>query len=140
MTVTSSATTTGQLPGRTGGAHGRAAHLSLWALQMLLAVFYLVAAAGPKLAGQQYAVDMFTEIGAGQWLRYVVGALELAGAVGLLVPRLAGPAAAGLAAVMVGAVVTQLFVLGSPVMAITPAILFGLLAVVVRARRPVGER
>jgi hypothetical protein len=56
------------------------------------------------------------------------------------VPRLAGPAAAGLAAVMVGAVVTQLFVLGSPVMAITPAILFGLLAVVVRARRPVGER
>jgi uncharacterized membrane protein len=41
----------------------------------------------------------------------VVGALEVAGAVGLLVPRLAGLAALGLAALMAGATVTNLFVI-----------------------------
>ena len=29
----------------------------------------------------------FNQIGAGQWFRYLVGALELAGAIGLLIPR-----------------------------------------------------
>jgi putative oxidoreductase len=56
-------------------------------------------------------------------LRYLVGVLELAGAIGLLMSRLAGLAALGLVALMVGAVVTQVFVLDSAVMATTPAIL-----------------
>jgi putative oxidoreductase len=42
----------------------------------------------------------------------MVGALEVAGAVGLLVPRLSGLAALGLAGLMVGATTTNLFVLG----------------------------
>jgi uncharacterized membrane protein len=41
-----------------------------------------------------------------------VGALEVAGAVGLLVPRLSGLAALGLAGLMVGATITNLFILG----------------------------
>lgn len=86
-------------------------------MQVLIAAFFLLAAAGPKLLGEQYAVQTFTEIGAGQWFRYLIGALELAGAVGLLVPRLAGPAAVGLASLMVGAVLTQVFVLDAAVMA-----------------------
>ena len=49
--------------------------------------------------------------GAGQWFRYLVGILELAGAIGLLIPRLAAPAALGLLGVMIGAFFTQLFVL-----------------------------
>jgi uncharacterized membrane protein YphA (DoxX/SURF4 family) len=61
---------------------------------------------GPEL------VDMFADIGAGQWLRYLVGALEVAGAAGLLVPRLSGLAALGLAGLMVGATITNLFILG----------------------------
>jgi putative oxidoreductase len=112
-------------------ARRRALNATLWVVQVLLAVFFLVAAAGPKLAGQQYAVEMFNQMGAGQWFRYLVGALELAGAIGLLIPRLAGLAALGLAGVMIGAVLTQVFVLGSVVMALTPAILavvFGLVA------------
>ena len=32
-----------------------------------------------KLAGDPVMVDMFADIGAGQWLRYLVGALEVAG-------------------------------------------------------------
>lgn len=47
------------------------------------------------------------------------GAVELAGAIGLLIPRLAGAAALGLIGVMVGAVITQLFVL-EPVWALLP--------------------
>jgi succinate dehydrogenase/fumarate reductase cytochrome b subunit len=61
-------------------------------------------------------VTLFADIGAGQWLRYVVGVLEIAGAVGLLIPLLTGLAAAGLAALMTGALVTRVIVLdGSPI-------------------------
>jgi putative oxidoreductase len=56
-------------------------------------------------------VEMFADIGAGQGLRYVVGACELAGAVGLLVPRLAGMAACGLVGLMAGATLTNVLVL-----------------------------
>ena len=34
----------------------------------------------PKLTGSQQAVQEFGLIGAGQWLRYLVGTAELAGA------------------------------------------------------------
>jgi hypothetical protein len=48
----------------------------------VLAAFF-AAAAAPKLAGAHTAVTMFSQIGAGQWLRYLVGTAELAGAAGL---------------------------------------------------------
>jgi uncharacterized membrane protein YphA (DoxX/SURF4 family) len=83
----------------------------LWAAQILLAAFFLFVAAGPKLAGSHGAVQEFGAIGAGQWFRYVVGIVELAGAIGLLTPRLAGPAAAWLAADMAGATITNATVL-----------------------------
>jgi putative oxidoreductase len=115
---------------------GRGLNITLWVLQVLLAVFFLAAASAPKLLGQQAAVDMFTDIGAGQWLRYLVGILELAGAVGLLVPRLSGLAAIGLAALMVGAFITQLFVLHSPALTVTPAVLCVLFVLVAWGRWP----
>lgn len=89
----------------------RPGNVALWVLQVVLALQF--AGGGlAKLAGSPELVDLFAGIGAGQWLRYVVGALEVAGAVGLLVPRLSGLAALGLAALMVGATVTNLFVIG----------------------------
>ena len=86
-------------------------NVALWVLQALLA-FQFAGGGLAKLAGSPELVDLFASIGAGQWLRYLVGALEVAGAVGLLVPRLSGLAALGLAALMVGATVTNLFVIG----------------------------
>jgi uncharacterized membrane protein YphA (DoxX/SURF4 family) len=62
---------------------------------------------------------MFGQIGAGQWLRYLVGTAELAGAAGLLIPRLAGLAAAGLAADMAGASIINIAVLHSAAVALT---------------------
>jgi putative oxidoreductase len=88
----------------------RPRNVALWVLQALLAVQF--AAGGlAKLAGAPELVDLFASIGAGQWLRYLVGALEVAGAVGLLVPRLTRLAALGLATLMVGATATNLFII-----------------------------
>ncbi|MQA23973.1 MAG: DoxX family protein [Micromonosporaceae bacterium] len=117
-------------------ARGRGANIAFWVLQGLLAAFFLLAAAGPKLVGEQTAVQMFDEIGAGQWFRHLVGVLEFAGAIGLVIPRLAGLAALGLVGVMAGATLTQLVVFGAPVFAITPVILGVLLGVVAWGRWP----
>lgn len=116
-------------------SRSRAAHRALWVLQILMGVFFIVASAAPKFAGEAYAVQIFTEIGAGQWFRYLIGAIELAGGIGLMVPRLAGPAAVGLMGLMIGAGYTQAVVLDAPVMVTTPAILFVLAAVVAWGRR-----
>jgi uncharacterized membrane protein YphA (DoxX/SURF4 family) len=83
----------------------------LWAAQILLAAFFMFVAAGPKLAGSHSSVQEFGLIGAGQWLRYLVGIAELAGAVSLLTPWLAGPAALGLAVDMAGATIINATVL-----------------------------
>jgi putative oxidoreductase len=101
---------------------GRAATIALWVLRLGLAAMF--AGAGlAKLAGDAAMVEMFTDIGAGQGLRYVVGTCELAGAVGLLVPRLAGIAACGLVGLMIGATITNVFVLE-----VTPALTLTFLA------------
>ena len=83
----------------------------LWAAQIMLAAFFVFGAAVPKLTGSHQMVQEFGLIGAGQWLRYLVGTAELAGAIGLLTPWLAGLAAAGLAADMAGATIINATVL-----------------------------
>lgn len=109
----------------------------LWAAQILLAAVFLFAAV-PKLTGQHSAVQMFGEIGAGQWLRYLVGAAELAGAAGLLIPRLAGLAAAGLAADMVGASIINVTVLHGAAIVLT-VLLFIPCALIARSRPITGQ-
>jgi uncharacterized membrane protein YphA (DoxX/SURF4 family) len=113
----------------------RLVNVTLWTVQVLLAAFLLVASAAPKFAGQRDAVQTFAQIGWGQWFRYFTGACEAAGAIGLLVPRLAAPAAVGLIGVMIGAVLTQLLVL-DPVWALLPAVYGVLFAVIAWYRRP----
>ena len=80
----------------------------LWAAQILLGVAFVLFGVA-KLTGSQ--VQEFGLIGAGQWFRYFVGTTELAGAIGLLTPWLAGLAAAGLAADMAGASIINATVL-----------------------------
>jgi putative oxidoreductase len=112
---------------------GRAANVALWALQALLALQFAMAGLA-KIFGDPAMVGMFATIGDGQWFRYVVGALEIAGVVGVLIPRLSGPAALGLVCLMAGAALTNLFVLGA-----NPLLPIGLLvasAVVARGRWP----
>ena len=80
----------------------------LWAAQILLALLFVYFGLA-KLTGG--LVQEFADIGAGQWLRYFSGTAELAGAIGLLTPWLAGLAAAGLAVVMAGATIINATVL-----------------------------
>jgi putative oxidoreductase len=101
--------------------------IGAWTLQGIVAAAFLAAGAA-KLAGVPFMVDLFAQIGLGQWFRVVTGVVEVTGAVALLIPGLASIGALWLGATMVGAVATHLFVLHtSPV----PAIVLGLLNVVV---------
>jgi len=106
--------------------------IGAWTLQGIIAAAFLAAGAA-KLAGIPFMVDLFAQIGLGQWFRVVTGVVEIAGAVALLVPGLASLGALWLGGTMVGAVATHLFVLHtSPV----PAIVLGVLnALVVYLRR-----
>ncbi|WP_204985306.1 DoxX family protein [Micromonospora globbae] len=109
----------------------RAASMGRWVLQVFLAV--QIASGGVlKLIGDARMVDLFTDIGMGQWLRYLVGVCEVAAAVGLLVPRLAALAALGLSGLMAGAVVTNLLIGVNPAM---PAAFLLVAGVIVYSRR-----
>jgi putative oxidoreductase len=117
--------TASQTPSTTA-TRRRALSIVLWALQALLALMFAMAGFA-KVSGSPAMVEMFATIGIGQWFRYVVGALELAGAIGLLVPRLSGLAALGLVGLMAGATLTN--VLGaSPLLPIALMLMSALVA------------
>ena len=104
----------------------------LWIVRGLLALAF-AGAGGAKLYGVPMLVEEFQHIGAGQWFRYLTGALELLGAILILTPSLAAFGAVLLICIMIGAVITHLFVIGgSPVPAI---VLLALNAIVAYAKR-----
>lgn len=106
---------------------GRARTVGIWVVRIGLGAQFVMGGAA-KLAGDAQMVAMFDDIGAGQWFRLLVGILEVAGGIGLLVPRrprLTRLAAAGLVALMVGAAITNVGVLGT---APTLPLVFGALA------------
>jgi putative oxidoreductase len=129
MTATTTTTSTTTAPARSRGAT-----VGLWTLQVLLALMFVVASGAPKLFGDAYAVRLFTELGTDPWMRILVGVLEVAGGIGLLIPRLAALAASCLVALMVGATAAQLFFLSEGFW-YTPVILGVLLGVVAWGRR-----
>ncbi|QFZ17002.1 DoxX family protein [Saccharothrix syringae] len=96
---------------------------AVWVLRVALGAYFVYS--GLSLFGDGF-VGKFDRIGFGQGLRYVTGVLEVAGGLGLLVPLLGGLAALGLAAVMTGAVITELIILGDPEAAVLPALLLAL--------------
>jgi putative oxidoreductase len=85
--------------------------IALWVLRIVLGLAFLAAGAS-KLTGAPAMVAMFAKIGFGQWFRILTGLLEVAGAIGLFVPRFAVYAASMLGVVMVGAIGFHLTILG----------------------------
>ena len=104
----------------------------LWVLTLFVAAMFLFAG-GMKLAAHPMMVATFGQIGLGQWFRVFTGTLEVAGALLVLVPATAAIGALLLAFVMVGAIVTHLFIIGgSPLM---PIVLLASALAVVYLRR-----
>jgi uncharacterized membrane protein YphA (DoxX/SURF4 family) len=110
------------------GSIAKIINVGLWVLQIAAAGMFLMAGFF-KLSGNPQMVGLFEAIGLGQWFRYLTGALEVAGAFLLLIPRTSGLGALMLAGVMVGAVLTHVFIVGgSPLMAIVLLVVTGLIA------------
>ncbi|MES2106142.1 MAG: DoxX family protein [Pseudomonadota bacterium] len=99
-----------------------------YGLQILLALIFLAAGIA-KLSGVPMLVQGFELLGLGQWFRYLTGIIEISAALILLVPTLAGYAAALLSCVMAGAIIAHLTRMpGSPVPALVLLVLCGLIA------------
>jgi putative oxidoreductase len=113
----------------------RAKTIVLWTLQALAAAMFLMAGT-LKLAGAPPMVQLFSAIGIGQWFRYVTGTIEIVSGVSLLVPPLAMFAALALAATMIGAVFTHLFIVGgNPAIPLVLLIVTGTIAWMRRSAR-----
>ncbi|GAB2838663.1 hypothetical protein GCM10027074_01230 [Streptomyces deserti] len=132
--VSSGTVSSGTVVTESATARGRRARIALRGLQVLLALFFGIASALPKLIAHASAVESFDRIGWGSAGMYTIGALELAGAVALLVPVLQSASAMALSALMVGAFVVQVTVFDGQYAA-TPLILIVPLVLIAWARR-----
>ncbi len=120
-------------------SNARVSPVAVWVLSVLLAVVFLVAGI-PKLVGgatpwlQAAAMRGFPD-----WIRIVVGIVEVVSAIGLLVPAVSALFAVGLAFLMVPATITQLMS-AEPGRVWVPLLLFALLLVLAARREPERAR
>ncbi len=105
-----------------------------WVLQVLLALAFAAGASG-KLMSAPAVVEMFQNWGFPPNFHLLIGALEMAGAIGLLIPRTAGYAALGLIGVMIGAAFTHVQA-AEGLQVLRPLIFMAVLVAVVLLRRP----
>lgn len=82
----------------------KALYIVSWVFAVLLAVLFVLAGAG-KLGGG--ATEMFAKWGYPAWFAIFIGVAEVAGAIGLLIPKLTRLAILGLTLVMIGAAYTH---------------------------------
>jgi putative oxidoreductase len=109
-----------------------------WVLAIFLAALF--ASAGlAKWTNNPVMVQEFARIGLGQWFRYLTGALEVGGAIGMLVPRVRFWAALDIAIVMIGATTANLSVLHLPSVAPLTAALLVLAVLLAWLRRPTAK-
>jgi uncharacterized membrane protein YphA (DoxX/SURF4 family) len=112
---------------------GKAKTITVWVVTALLACLFVLAGV-MKFVNPEMA-EHFAQWGYPNWFHLLIGTVEVAGALALLVPRTAFYAAAALGVVMVGAVATHLRH-GETPQAVVPFVLLVLLALVAYTRRP----
>jgi uncharacterized membrane protein YphA (DoxX/SURF4 family) len=109
------------------------------ALWFLLGLFFIMAG-GKKLLGQEAQIDSFFRWGYPLWFLYVIGAIELVGGIGLLIPQVRVFAVLILSVTMVGAVMTH-FRAGEMTAVPVPLVLLVLLFILAwTMRRSSGKR
>ncbi|WP_193096783.1 DoxX family protein [Brevibacterium sp. FME17] len=106
--------------------------IALWTIQVLLALIFVFMAL-PKAFGNPIAVAPFEVIGLGIPGMVVVGWLELAGAIALLIPRLSGLASICQIPLMIGATILSTMV--TPDLVAIPVITLVLVCIVAWFRR-----
>ena len=108
-------------------------------LTLLLAIVFLFAG-GAKLMSAPGMVGEFTQIGIGQWFRYLTGILEVGGALAILIPKFRFGGAVLMASLMIGATVVNLAILSLPAMALPTTGLMALAFTLAWQWRPGGWR
>ena len=108
--------------------------IAMWVVTILLTCLFLFAGL-PKLLMPAKMLDKWIYA---RWFLTVVGVCETLGAIGLLIPRLAALAAAGLCGIMIGAVYTLIRVHELKELPV-PIVVFILLMVVIMLRRKEGK-
>jgi len=108
-----------------------------WALRaVIFAIFVFFGGGKFKPDTNTTWIQLFNQIGFGQWLRYVTGVVELLGAFLTLFPQTVSIGLAFLGTTMVGAVLIDVFVLHRILDAIVPfAILCAMIALWMHRRR-----
>jgi putative oxidoreductase len=114
----------------------RFGNILAWILAVFLAIVFTLAG-GMKLISTPAMVQEFAQIGFGQWFRYLIGILEVSGAIGLLIPKYRFWAALQIAMVMVGATGVNIAILHLPPLAGLTALLLAL-ALALAWLRPTG--
>lgn len=114
-------------------AQGRGVNLALWGLQVLTAGVFVMAAM-PKITADPLAVAGFQALGLGEVGMYLIGSLEIAGAVALLIPLLSGLAGLAFVGLMIGAVIITSLMFGIELVAMPAAVLV-LAAIIAWGRR-----
>ena len=109
----------------------------VWILQVLIGCLFLFAGVS-KLVGVKEMVNFFAQVGLGQWLRYVLGVLEVGSAVALFFPRQAFYGAVVLSVSLVGHIVIHATVLQRPASFLV--LLLAVTLLVAYLRRPLANR
>ncbi|MFE3542939.1 DoxX family protein [Nocardia sp. NPDC059177] len=133
MTTTAAAA---NLSSATAYRPGKTRNRVLWTLQVVLGLFFIIASGGPKLVIPNTLMENPPQnLTISFGLLILIGVAEVAGGIGLMVPRLSGLAAAGLSVLTVLAAASQAFLAGLPSMAIFPLVLAAIFAWIAYERR-----
>ncbi|HEY6251522.1 MAG TPA: DoxX family protein [Candidatus Angelobacter sp.] len=109
-------------------------------IRTFLALLFVVAG-GAFLLGTGQTVDLFEQIGLGQWLRFVTGFLALWGGVLLLIPSRVALGSGVATALSLGALLIQAFLpVGTPSLTIVVTFLSGISLVQAQLEQPVHTR
>ncbi|RBO83598.1 DoxX family protein [Nocardia puris] len=132
MTTTAAAPFATDVTARPGKIHNRV----LWTLQIVLGLFFILASGGPKLVIPHVLMEnppqnMTIPLA----LLVFIGVVEVAGGIGLMVPKLSALAAAGLTVLTILAAGSQAFIADLPEMAIFPLVLAAIFAWIAYERR-----
>ncbi|MFC9896543.1 DoxX family protein [Nocardia sp. NPDC127579] len=108
----------------------------LWTSQIVLGLFFIIASGGPKLVIPHLLMDNApANLTIPMALLIFIGVVEVAGGIGLMVPRVSALAAAGLSVLTILAAATQAFIADAPNMSIFPLALAAIFAWIAYERR-----